>query len=83
MSLPQIKFFNSSLIKFCKQIKSFLKYSLNIGQGDKLQEVSLKHDDYFLVSLRTMKFSQWKKIDRIREELTWNLLNSFQELRKK
>ena len=64
-----------------KQIKSFTKYSLNISEGDKLREVSLKHDNYFLVSLRTMSFPQWKKIDRIREELR-NLLNSFQELKK-
>ena len=72
---------NFSIALSSKQIKSFTKYSLNISEGDKLREVSLKHDNYFLVSLRTMSFPQWKKIDRIREELR-NLLNSFQELKK-
>ena len=33
-----------------------------------------------MVSLRTMGFPQWKKIDRIREELTWNILNSFRNV---
>ena len=27
-----------------------------------------------------MRFPQWKKIDRIREELTWNILNSFRNV---
>ena len=27
-----------------------------------------------------MMFLQWKKIDRIREELTWNILNSFRNV---
>ena len=79
MSWPQIKFL---IALSSKQIKSFTKYLLNISEDDKLQEVSLKHDNYFLVSLRTMRLLQWKKIERICEELTWNLLNSFQELKK-
>ena len=35
---------NFSIALSSKQIKSFTKYSLNISEADKLQEVSLKHD---------------------------------------
>ena len=46
-----------------------------------MHDISLKHNtSLVLISLWTMGFQQWKNIHQIRLELTWNLLNSFQDL---
>ena len=46
-----------------------------------MPEVSLKpNTSLILISLWTMGFQQWKKIHQICLDLTWNLLNSLQDL---